>query len=73
MNYDNLRLSLFQNSQAVNSKAVTLQEIIRLIRDDNDVKNKQWYYDDLCRRVSEKEAKKQVKEGAMPTFSVACC
>ena len=73
MNYDNLRLSLFQNSQAVNSKAVTLQEIIRLIRDDNDVKNKQCYYDDLCRRVSEKEAKKQVKEGAMPTFSVACC
>ena len=41
MNFDNLRLSLFQNNQAVNSKAVTIQEIIRLIKYDDTVRDKQ--------------------------------
>lgn len=73
MNFDNLRLSLFQNNQAVNSKAVTIQEIIRLIKYDDTVRDKQALYDDLCTRVTEKYAKEKVKEASMPSFSVACC
>ena len=73
MNFENLRLSLFQNSQAVNSKAVTIQEIIRLIKFDDTVRDKQALYDDLCARVTEKYAKEKVKDASMPTFSVACC
>ena len=72
MNFENLRLSLFQNSQAVNSKAVPLDEIIRLIKYDDGVRQKQELYDDYCQRVSERFAKKEVKEASMPTFSVAC-
>jgi len=73
MKFDNLRLSLFQNNQAVNSKAVTIQEIIRLIKYDDTVRDKQALYDDLCTRVTEKYAKEKVKEASMPSFSVACC
>ena len=62
MKFDNLRLSLFQNNQAVNSKAVTIQEIIRLIKYDDTVRDKQALYDDLCTRVTEKYAKEKVKE-----------
>ena len=73
MNFENIRLSLFQNNQAVNSKAVTIQEIIRLIKYDDTVRDKQALYDDLCTRVTEKYAKEKVKESSMPSFSVACC
>ena len=73
MKFDYLRLSLFQNNQAVNSKAVTIQEIIRLIKYDDTVRDKQALYDDLCTRVTEKYAKEKVKESSMPSFSVACC
>ena len=72
MNIENLRLSLFQNSQAVNSKAVKMDEIIRLIKYDDHVSKQQLLYDDYCQRVSEKFAKEKVKDAGMPTFSVAC-
>jgi hypothetical protein len=73
MNFENLRLSLFQNSQAVNSKAVTIQEIIRLIKFDDTVRDKQALYDDLDARVTEKYAKEKVKDASMPIFSGLLC
>ena len=73
LNFETLRLSLFQNNQAIASKAVSIQEIIRLIRYDDDVRQKQLLYDDYRERISEKYAKEKVKAAAMPSFSVACC
>ena len=66
-----LHLSLFQNHQAYSSKPVSIDEIMRLIRYDNYVKQLTAVYRDMAHRVSRKAANSEIKEKQMPGFSVA--
>lgn len=70
MNYE-LKLSLFQNLKSYLSKQVDLQEIVRLIRYDDAVRNKTELYRTTARTVTRDEANKKVKDSIMPCFSVA--
>ena len=65
------RVSLFKSLQTVPSKAVGWQEIVRLIRYDDDVRLKTEKYRRIRQNVGKREADSQVKEGEMPAFSVA--
>ncbi len=67
---ENLKLSLFKSLQSVPSKAVGWQEIVRLIRYDDDVRMKTEKYRRILHNVGKREADSQVKEAEMPAFSV---
>ena len=70
MNED-LRLSVFANLQSYNSKAVGMDEIVRMVRHDIIVKNKTLGYRSMAKTISEAEAKKNIKEKIVEAFSVA--
>jgi predicted P-loop ATPase len=66
-----LHVSLLQNHLAYASKPVSIDEVYRLIRHDNVVKQLTIAYRNLARTVSRKVANSDVKERQMPVFSVA--
>ena len=70
MNED-LKLSVFANLQSYNSKAVGMEEIVRMVRHDIIVKNKTLGYRAMAKTISEAEAKKNIKEKIVEAFSVA--
>ena len=65
----NLKLSLFKSLNSYESRAVGLDEIMRLIVHDRDVTDKTSLYRQIARNVSRDKAK-EVKEQRMPAFSV---
>ena len=71
MDIKNLRVSLLQNNTAYLSKAIDMNEVVRLIRDDAYVKQLTEEYHRLAHKVSPQVAKKEIKEQKMPSFSVA--
>ena len=71
MDIDNLRVSLLQNHHAYQSKAVGIEEIVRLIRHDNNVRELTEMYRKRAQLVSAKVANDEIKEKRMPVFSVA--
>ena len=66
-----MKLSLFKCLNAVGSKTVDFQEIVRLIQYDADVQNKTESYRQIARVVSKQQADKDIKEKVVPAFSVA--
>ena len=70
MNED-LKLSVFANLQSYNSKAVGMDEIVRMVRHDIIVKNKTLGYRAMAKTISKAEANKNIKEKIVEAFSVA--
>ena len=68
MNY--LKFSLFGSLKGTESKAVSVDEIIRLIKHDDSVAQKTDLYRQMAQNVSRETAKKEIKEKVMPAFSV---
>ena len=71
MNPEDIKLSILSNHQTYQSKAVTLSEILRLIKYDNDLRQKTEWYRDRAAVVSRSYANSEVKEKIMPVFSVS--
>lgn len=65
-----LNVSLFKNLCSPSSKAVGLDEIERLVRYDNDVRNKTDAYRMMLKAVGKKEADEQVKVKKIPACSI---
>ena len=65
-----IRVSIFKSLDSYESKAVSLDEVMWWIRHDQSVKQKQEVYHNLVYTVSKQKAKEQIKEHAMPAFSV---
>ncbi len=65
-----MKVSIFKSLDSYESKAVGLEEVMRLIRYDQSVEQKQALYHNLAYTVSKQKAKEQVKEHMMPAFSV---
>lgn len=63
------KLSLFKSLNSYESRAVGLDEIMRLIMYDQDVSDKTHLYRQIARNVSRDKAR-EVKEQRMPAFSV---
>lgn len=68
---NDLKLSVFGTLQSYESKPLTLETILWWIRKDKSVAEKTGLYRNMARAISPDEAKKKVKEGMMPAFSVA--
>ncbi len=68
MNY--LKFSLFGSLKGTESKAVSVDEIIRLIKHDDSVAQKTDLYRQMAQNISRETAKKEIKEKVMPAFSV---
>ena len=68
MNY--LKFSLFGSLKGTESKVVSVDEIIRLIKHDDSVAQKTDLYRQMAQNVSRETAKKEIKEKVMPAFSV---
>ena len=64
------RVSLFQCLRAYSSATVGMEEIVRLIRYDEAVKNKTEAYRRMAMAIGKKKADEEVKERMMPAFSV---
>ena len=65
------KVSLFQNLRAVSSKAIDLEEVVRLIQYDLDVTEKTEAYRQMKRILGKPKADEEVKEQRMPAVSVA--
>ena len=65
-----LNVSQFKNLCSYGSKSVNLEEIVRLIKYDNDVKNKSDTYQKMLKAVGKKEADDQVKQKMLPACSI---
>ena len=63
--------NLFQNLSSFKSAQVNLDEIVRLIKYDNDVSTKTQTYQQVKKAVGKKTADEQVKQKTIPAFSVA--
>ena len=70
MEKEKCRVSLFQCLRAYSSAKVGIDEIVRLIRYDEAVKNKTEAYRRMAMAIGKKKADEEVKERAMPAFSV---
>lgn len=68
MNY--LKFSLFGSLKGTESKVVSVDEIIRLIKHDDSVAQKTDLYRQMAQNISRETAKKEIKEKVMPAFSV---
>lgn len=64
------KFSLFGSLKGTESKAVGVDEIIRLIKHDDSVAQKTDLYRQMAQNVSRETAKKEIKEKVMPAFSV---
>ena len=64
------KLSLFQCLTAVPSKAVGLEEIVRLIQYDSNVESKTESYRKMASVLSKEKADEEVKRKLMPAVSV---
>ena len=71
MDITNLRVSLLQNHHAYLSKAISMDEVVRLIKHDKNVHGLTEEYHRLAHTVSPQVANKEIKEQKMPVFSVA--
>lgn len=71
MDIDNLRVSLLQNHHAYQSKAVGIEEVVGLIKHDNNVRELTNMYRRRAHIVSAKVANDEIKQQRMPVFSVA--
>ena len=71
MDIKNLRVSLFQNNTAYQSRAIDIYEVVRQIKHDSWVKQLTEEYHRLEHNVSPQVAKREIKEQKMPSFSVA--
>ena len=67
---DYLKFSLFGSLKGTESKVVSVDEIIRLIKHDDSVAQKTDLYRQMAQNVSRETAKKEIKEKVMPAFSV---
>ena len=65
------KLSLFQNLCSAPSKPVALEEIVRLIAYDDDVRYKTEAYRKMKSVLGKDKADKEVKQRKLPAFSVA--
>lgn len=65
------RFSYFQNHEAYHSKVIDLQELVRLIRYDDYVRNVTEQYRQRAYTVGRQSANNDVKKAVMPVFSVA--
>ena len=65
------QFSLFQHLQAVASRAIPLEEMVRLIQYDSDVTTKTNNYRRMAGVLGKKKADEEVKERRMPAVSVA--
>ena len=66
-----IKFSQFQNLCSYNSKAVGFNELVRLVKYDNDVKNKTDAYRQMLKAVGKKEADENVKKKLLPACSIA--
>ncbi len=64
------KVSLFANLRSYGSKTVGLEEIVRLIRYDNFVRQKSETYRQLARTITRKEANRRIKDERMEACSV---
>lgn len=71
MNLNDIKLSILHNHQTYQSKAVGIQEILRLIKYDEDLRQKTEWYRDRAAVVSRSYANAEVKQKLMPVFSVS--
>ena len=71
MNPENIKVSILHNHQTYQSKAVSLNEILRLIKYDNNLRQKTEWYRDRAAVVSRSYANEEVKQKIMPVFSVS--
>lgn len=71
MNPENIKVSILHNHQTYQSKAVSLNEILRLIKYDNNLRQKTEWYRDRAAVVSRSYANEEVKQKVMPVFSVS--
>ncbi len=65
-----VKFSVFKCLNGIESKPVGIDEIIRLIKYDESVRKKTELFREMAVNVSRKVAKQEVKEKAMPAFSV---
>ena len=68
MDIKNLRVSLFQNNTAYQSRAIDIYEVVRQIKHDSWVKQLTEEYHRLEHNVSPQVAKREIKEQKMPSF-----
>lgn len=71
MKLEELKVSLFANHHAYSSALVTLKEIVRLIRHDQNIAANTESYRKTKDVMGKKHADKNVKEKLLPAFSVA--
>ena len=71
MDLNNIKLSILQNHQTYQSKAVDIKEILRRIKYDEDLRLKTEWYRDRATVVSRSYANAEVKQKEMPVFSVS--
>ena len=64
------KLSLFQCLTSVPSKAVGLEEVVRLIRYDSGVTGRTESYLQMARVLGKEKADEEVKKKLVPAFSV---
>ena len=71
MKTEEIKVSLLQNHQTYQSKAVGLNEVLRLIKYDDNLRQKTEWYRDRAAVVSRSYANQEVKQKVMPVFSVS--
>lgn len=64
------KLSLFQCLNSMSSRAVGMEEIVRLIQYDNDVKYKTARYRSMASLLGKRKADEEVKRKTIPACSV---
>ena len=65
-----VKFCVFGSLRGTESKVVSVDEVIRLIKYDDSVAKKTDLYRQMAQNVSRETAKKEVKEKSMPAFSV---
>lgn len=71
MKTEEIKLSLLQNLQTYQSKVIDLNEVLRLIKYDDYLKQKTEWYRDRAAIVSRSYANEEVKQKEVPVFSVS--
>ena len=71
MKTEEIKLSLLQNLQTYQSKVIDLNEVLRLIKYDDYLKQKTEWYRDRAAVVSRSYANEEVKQKEVPVFSVS--
>ena len=67
---EDVKISIFANLQSFNSKAVGLEEVVRMTRHDDILAQKTAAYRQMAKVISKEEAKKNIKEKSVEAFSV---